>query len=492
MSRPDGDEHARHTARGGRRSARWLSLALVLLGAARCTFPEYDTRSERAGAAGNAALGGNANAGSGGTAGTAQQGGTGASVGGGPGESGAGTGAEGGAPVVCAGEQWPADRCEGGCFERYPDHCYDGEQDEDEVAPDCGGSCQRCTDEACTTNEDCLSGICAPNGDKSSCYAPLTLGYTAHERNAIVATAAWSIVLRNQEPADAPGFLLSHLKVRYYFERSGVTEPILTHGTQSTLKLASGESRSIPSTTWSIERSEPSAESKYDAYVEVAFGESTKLLGGDQIVLYQQLMSGDSAKSMFDQRSAYSFSAAPQDEIPSLHVAVFYRDELVWGLEPKPSNPRACFAYGVNLNGAALTIDGKAWQAATQARVTTTGTGVSQGGPPFPPVSTQLGKMLSSATRLEAGKSLQLPVDNGTYLAFLYATSPGDDADSSHFTLQGVEPESSGGFRPHAADGGQAWARLGPYRVDVTTGTLALAVTEGGINFAGVELWYPE
>lgn len=492
MSQPAGDERARHGAQGRRRFARWLSLVLLVVAAARCTFPEYDTRANGPGGAGDAAVGGSASAGNGGIAGAPAQGGTAISVAGAPGEGGAGAVAEGGAPVVCLGEQWPAERCDGGCLQRYPDHCYDGEQDKDEVAADCGGSCQRCTYETCTTDADCLSGSCVSNGDVSTCYAPLTVAYTAHERNSIVATAAWSIALRNQEPADGQGFLLSQLKVRYYFARAGVAEPILTHGTQSTLKLASGESRVIPSTTWTIQRSEASADATYDAQVEVAFGESTKLLGGDQVVLYQQLMSGDSAKSMFDQRSAYSFSAAAQDDIPSLHIAVFYRDALVWGLEPKPNNPRACFARGVNLNGVSLTINGNAWQAATQAKVTTSGTGVSQGGTPVPAVSAQVGKMLDSATRLEAGKSLQFAVDNGTYLAFLYATSPGDDADSSHFTLQGVEPESSGGFRPHAADGGQAWARLGPYRVDVTTGSLELAVTEGGINFAGVELWFPQ
>ena len=51
---------------------------------------------------------------------------------------------------------------------------------------------------------------------------------------------------------------------------------------------------------------------------------------------------------------------------------------------------------------------------------------------------------------------------------------------------------SSAAFRSQATDGGQAWARLGPYRVDVTTGKVTVAVSKGAINFAGMELWYPD
>ena len=99
--------------------------------------------------------------------------------------------------------------------------------------------------------------------------------------------------------------------------------------------------------------------------------------------------------------------------------------------------------------------------------------------------------MLQSATRLSAGHSFSLPVDNGSYLLYLYATSPGNDGSASVLTVQGVEPPTGGEFRAQSSDGGQAWARMGAYRVDVTDGTLRVGVTTGTVSFTGVELWYP-
>ena len=116
--------------------------------------------------------------------------------------------------------------------------------------------------------------MCLTDGGKSKCYAPLTVAYTAHERNATVAATAWSLRLRNQEPSTGEAFSLNHLKVRYYFDRSGVAEPMLTHGMQASLKLASGENPEIASPTWSIQRTEDVPDGVYDAYVEVGFGSS--------------------------------------------------------------------------------------------------------------------------------------------------------------------------------------------------------------------------
>jgi hypothetical protein len=85
-----------------------------------------------------------------------------------------------------------------------------------------------------------------------------------------------------------------------------------------------------------------------------------------------------------------------------------------------------------------------------------------------------------------------LPVDNGTYLAFAYATSPNSDGAASVFTVQGVEPDVGSEFRAQTVEGGPAWARLGPFRIDVTDSKLTLGVKKGAVSFAGIELWYPE
>jgi hypothetical protein len=229
----------------------------------------------------------------------------------------------------------------------------------------------------------------------------------------------------------------------------------------------------------------------YDAYVEVGFDDPRKFYPGDSVELYQQMLTGDTSSSNFDQLANYSFAAA--SGAPNLHVVVTYQDHVIWGLEPRPANPRQCFARGVNLNGPKVTIAGNAWESSMDADVMPGGgTGVSQGGALFPPASGGLSTMMQSAFKLSAGNELNLKVDNGRYLLYLYAVSPGNDSMPSVFTVQGEEPLATSKFRSQASDGGQAWARMGPFRVDVTDATLRVGVSTGAVSFAGLELWYPD
>jgi hypothetical protein len=340
MSQPTGQERApvRLRLEGGAARAGVVALAYLALLTAHCTFPEYDTNP---GSGGNGATSGAVvEGGTGGAGGTDNR----AGGGGGSGStSGAGGTDQGGTENVQAGgfggdesmggspectpPQWPIARCEGACWRRFPDHCYDEKPSGDELASDCGGSCQRCTNEPCHVDDDCLSGKCtAETGSGFTCRAPLTITYTAHELNSMVATTAWSLVLRNEEPADGRSFIFKDLKVRYYFDRSGVTEPIYMHGMQSNLRLENGESKALNETSWTVEHVEDVEGGAYDAYVEVAFDDTGQLFPGDRIELYQQMRSGDQSKSNFDQRTHYSFS---QTSGPSLTITAHYQDELL-------------------------------------------------------------------------------------------------------------------------------------------------------------------
>lgn len=490
---------APHRARQMRGSGSgWLRVALLLvgyaaLGTTQCTFPQYDLVRDGLSGSGNGgtdAVGGSAmpSAASGGTSATSgttgTEGGTTALPVGGAGDGGTAPDPE------CAPEQWPVDKCADTCLHRFPDHCYDGEQSGDESDVDCGGSCQGCTYELCTTNDDCLSGSCVAAGaDAATCVPALTLGYMAHEGNALVSTTAWSLTLTNAQPDGGQTYNFRDLKVRYYLRRDGVTEPLAIGATQSNLKLAGGDAREIAATRAFV-REESTVDAAYDTYFEIGFTESGQLFPGDDIELYQLINTGDTANSRFDQRSHYSFSK----EGSPLHITVFYKGRLMWGLEPRPNHPRACFARGVDINGQTMTVNGNEWLSSSEARVTTNGTGASQALHLDPPASASLSKALQNWTRLQAGQNLTLPVENGTYLVSLYAVSQGTDSTTSHFTLQGEEPESSGGFKGNMATG-DAWAPLGPYRVTVTDEKLVLGVlgkSPEAINFAALELWYPE
>ena len=280
--------------------------------------------------------------------------------------------------------------------------------------------------------------------------------------------------------------------MRYYLERSGIIEPLVIRATQANLTLSNGESRGLQKREWLVQRVEHLADTVYDAYVEVTFTEGGDLFPGDRIDLYQQLQTGDPGRSQFDQRANYSFTG-PADA-RGLHMTVHSGNKLLWGLEPQPANPQTCFVRGVNLNGAAVTVEGHAWQASQAANVTTSGAGVSSADATYPVTSGGMLSMLNNSTRLQTDDELSLPADNGTYLVYVYATSQGQasDAEASLLTVQGEVPESSAAFRSQIIDNSPLWAKLGPYRVDITDGKLAFAVTKGAINLAGLELWYPE
>jgi hypothetical protein len=494
MSQPTDLYCARPELRGQRVRLTGVLGAGLLLATAHCTFPEYDIRPpSSAGSGATSTAGTGAGAGGGAVAGAAgKSGGGGGSNGGEPstgaaaGEGGGGSGPD----PACEPEQWPVDRCAARCLHRFPDHCYDGEMSGDESALDCGGSCQGCTIEACNDGADCLSGVC--DEIDGACFAPVSLKLTHGETNSIVGSTTWSVTLRNEQPVGGKSYPLASLKVRYYLDRSGIFEPLVVRATQANLILSNGESRGLQKREWLVQRVEHPADSVYDAYVEVTFSEGGALFPGDRIELYQQLQTGDPGRSPFDQRANYSFTG-PSDE-PGLHMTVFSGNKLLWGLEPQPANPQTCFVRGVNLNGGAVTVDGHAWESSQTALVTTSGEGVIATGATYPATSGGTLSMLNTFARLETNEALTLPTVNGTYLVYLFAISQRDttDPEANLLTVQGEAPDSSGAFRSQTVDGGPVWAKLGPYRVDVTDGTLAFAVTKGAVNLAGLELWYPE
>jgi hypothetical protein len=472
-----------------------LTLAVFL---AHCSFPEYGLEplvSAGTAGAGAAGAGGVAAGTAGKGPGTSGQGGnSGAAVGlggaGAPGEGGTlgGGGLGEGGSFACGGEQWPSEQCPGDCLRRFPDHCYDGVGSEQELGVDCGLECERCSNEQCTADADCLSGIC---DEARSCYAPITVVTTAHETDPIVSSTAWSITLLNAEGEDGRSFALEDLEVRYYFARNGVTEPVLVWDTQADMQRADGQSQVVDGSKWLVERFERTDSVAYDAYVSVRFEIAAQLSPGDELTLYQQLITGDPSTSSFDQRDNYSYTAGTDSE--ALRITVFHQGKLLWGREPRPANPRVCFARAVNLNGLPVTAAGLPFESAAQSNLTTTGTGVSQENAAFPAVSDGLATMLSTATRLQAGQSFELPVDDGEYLAYLYAVSLGNDGVDGVLTVQGDQPEQSARFRAQSVGSeGWAWARLGPYRAVVNNGSLAVSVTAGAVHLAGLELWYAE
>ncbi len=436
------------------------ALGLVLAAATislQCTFPEYD-RLQSPGSAGSGP----------------NQGASGATT--------AGSGV--GGSLALAGEAGAAALCPDlPALASYPDHCFDGDTSGDELRPDCGGSCQGCSTGSCQAAAECLSGECTAGG---LCDTPLTLTYKADELNPQVNSLAWRVRVTNTS-ANEQSFATKDLKVRYYFERDEVVEPMLIRSPQAIATIAGGGFE-LASTVWSVERVVAPEDADYTAYVEIALGPGRTLFPGDSVELYQQLTTGASS-SLFDQRVNYSSAnQAAGDYAPWPKVTVFLGEKLIWGQEPPAAISAACWFRGVNLHGPAVTIAGNLWQAASETMLTTTGSSVAQEGTFNPAATGELASLLATAVRLEAGETLKLPVPNQTYLVYLYAVSLQAMPDLGTILVEGAVPEPASRFKAQEVEGGRAWGRLGPYRAEVSDGELTVGVSEGAVSFAGIEL----
>lgn len=74
-------------------------------------------------------------------------------------------------------------------------------------------------------------------------------------------------------------------------------------------------------------------------------------------------------------------------------------------------------------------------------------------------------------------------VPNGSYSALVYVWSA-DAGDTGTLSLDDQERDR---FHAQSFQGGSPWVALGPYRIDVTTGTLRLAA-QGTLRVGGLEL----
>lgn len=149
-----------------------------------------------------------------------------------------------------------------------------------------------------------------------------------------------------------------------------------------------------------------------------------------------------------------------------------------------PSN--AQFYRGINLNGPALTIDGRAWQGQTTSGVTATG-GVfeNQAVPLVPAASEDMAIMIRSSVWGNSNSPIiTIPnVPNGT--AYIYLYNWEDNAAATfNVSVQGQVVASN----VSSGSSGQ-WRKLGPYSATVTNGTITVASSGGDANFSGIEVW---
>jgi hypothetical protein len=470
-----------------RRAATLLAWSAAAAGSTGgCTFPDFVVPRADAGApsvgasAGTADTGGMANvagaasqSGNGGVGGQIGGGGSGASAGsdgGSGGSAGANTAGTSGSAGSGGDSVGPDPPEFGPCGARaHSKHCSNHQLDVGETDIDCGGpSCLPCAgDESCAADRDCATGACL--SDK--CARLLSLKYMQENSDQETPSLDFDAVLAytGKNP-----ILLRDLTLRYYFSRNSVTEPILPTG--STAQLPDGGEIS-DSTRWNIVRLLRGDGVTNDAYLEISFIGGKILSTGDSLDMLASAATGDGV-SLFNQKTHHSYE--PDTTLhESKKLAIYYKNQRVWGNGPAVDDPPACFKLGVNLDGPALTVGSDPWRISPDsvlARYINLSIALN------PDTDKGRADMLRSGFFFH-DETFSYPVDSGKYALLAYVWSE-DGAETGTLKVQDTVLDT---FQATSFAGGGPWVALGPYRVTVANAQLKLAAV-GDLRVGGIEL----
>ena len=124
---------------------------------------------------------------------------------------------------------------------------------------------------------------------------------------------------------DGGNATLSLLKVRYYFTNEG-TMPLMQMNWAHVSSTSNQVDVPYTATVVKMQTAKPTA----DSYIEFACNSAQVLDAGKQVVVSFRLYDG-SNQPVFLQNNDYSFSATTT---PSDKIVLFYRDAVIWGVEP--------------------------------------------------------------------------------------------------------------------------------------------------------------
>ncbi|GAA3926448.1 Ig-like domain-containing protein [Hymenobacter algoricola] len=151
-----------------------------------------------------------------------------------------------------------------------------------------------------------------------------------------------------------------------------------------------------------------------------------------------------------------------------------------------PATPaNATFFRALNVNGGAVTVDGKAWEAASGAA------NVQIAGTPFADQNATLNPTTDASRASMIRSSVYGPttsaaiggVSAGTYIVYLYVWEDNNAQDFT-VTLEGQTVQTG-----HNSGAAGRWDRLGPFTANVSDGTINVSTAGGDANLSGVEIW---
>jgi YD repeat-containing protein len=142
------------------------------------------------------------------------------------------------------------------------------------------------------------------------------------------------------------------------------------------------------------------------------------------------------------------------------------------------------FYRAINLNGTALTLDGNAWEGSTAPNYSTVGTTFcNQGVTLVPATDANRATMIRCSVWSNTAQVTLSAVPNGTYDVYLYVW---EDTSSETYSiaLKGQTVQAN-----YVSGAAGTWAKLGPWPVTITDGTIVVSTTGGVANLSGIEVW---
>jgi glucose/arabinose dehydrogenase/PKD repeat protein len=146
------------------------------------------------------------------------------------------------------------------------------------------------------------------------------------------------------------------------------------------------------------------------------------------------------------------------------------------------------FFRAINLNGAALSIDGRAYEAsATAANFSFSGrTFANQTLSLTPSTDANRSTMIRSSIFATASSPASIAVGAlpaGSYELYVYVWED-NTAERYNLSLEGQSIVSN-----YTSGAAGSWAKLGPFRTNISDGSLNLVASGGAANLSGIELW---
>ncbi len=166
--------------------------------------------------------------------------------------------------------------------------------------------------------------------------------------------------------------------------------------------------------------------------------------------------------------------------------SVLSRDGMTPPPPPTDPNPSASPAFyrAINLNGAAVTIDGNNWEGSTAGNYAYSGYSFTDHNVTLSPApdASRTAMIRSSVYAKNLTVTLS-SVPAGTYEVYLYVW------EDNYAETYSISVEGSVVKQNHNSGAAGSWVKLGPYKTSVNDGSLDVTTSGGDANISGIEVW---